>query len=189
MVKIDFDTREVAALANKLALFGGNVRAKAVGRGLYKVGKQGAVAAKQEITKEYNVKSGEVARRMRVMTTKAGMQVEIQGKARNARSNRIPLVQFGAKDNKRTGVRFAVRKGGGRTLLRHAFIATMPSGHTGVYQRDPKTRKIKEVFGIDITHMMMGKRVLPAVIAKIKSNIGRVVAHELTYELSKLGFK
>lgn len=189
MVKIGFDTREVAAASLRLERFGEQVRAKAVGRGLQKVAKQGATAAKQTITKEYNVKATEVGRRMSIVAKRGGMQVEIRARVRNARSNRIPLMLFGAKDTKKRGVTFAVRKGGGRQRLKHAFIATMPNGKTGVFERKPGQRSIKEVYGIDITHMMVGKRVLPAVISKIEAAMPRVVLHEMQYELKKLGFK
>lgn len=189
MVQIDFDTSEITALANKLTLLGSNVRAKAMGRGLFKVAKQGAVAAKQAITKEYDVKSAEVAKRMSLASKRNGMTVEIKARARNARSNRIPLMQFGAKDSKKRGVTFAVRRGGGKTRLKHAFIATMPNGRTGVFERIPGKHTIKEVYGIDVTHMMVGKRVLPAVVTKIKGAMNRVIVHEMQYELTKLGFK
>lgn len=189
MVKVDFDTREVAALANKLVLFGGNRRAVAMGRGLSKVGKQGAVALKQGITKEYNVKSADVAKRMSVVATRAGIQVEIRARARNARSNRIPLLQFGAKESKGNGVTFTIRKGAGKTRLKHAFIATMPSGKVGVFERIKGRRSIKEVLGIDITHMMVGKHVLPPALTKIKGVMNRVIIHEMEWELKKLGFK
>ena len=189
MVTIDFDTREVAALSNKLALFGAAVRAKATGRGLAKVAKQGATAAKQGITKEYNVKSAEVAKRMSIGIKRGGMQVEIKARARSGRSNRIPLINFGAKGSKKQGVTVTVSKSKGKQRLRHAFVLTMPNGHTGVFARVPGQRKIKELSGIDVTHMMVGKRVLPGVLSKIKDNMTRVVAHELRYELSRLGFK
>lgn len=189
LVNIDFDTREVSALANRLVLFGPNVRAKAMGRGLSKVGKQGAVSLKQGIAKEYNVKAADVAKRMTVVSQRAGMRVEIRARARNARSNRIPLLQFGAKESKGKGVTFTIRKGAGKTRLRHAFIATMPNGKTGVFERVPGRHSIKEVLGIDITHMMVGKRVLPTAMKKIKDNMNRVVIHELEWELRKVGFK
>jgi hypothetical protein len=43
-----------------------------------------------------------------------------------------PLINYGAKQTKK-GV--TVRVKNGRTTLRHAFIATMPNGHKGVFER------------------------------------------------------
>ena len=45
---------------------------------------------------------------------------------------RSPVMDAGAKQTKR-GVTFKGKQG--RELIRHAFIATMPSGHTGVFTR------------------------------------------------------
>jgi hypothetical protein len=50
----------------------------------------------------------------------------------------VPLINYGARQTK-TGVTFQVLKGGGRALLKHAFIATMGSGHQGVFWRTPRS--------------------------------------------------
>ena len=46
---------------------------------------------------------------------------------------RIPIMTFGARQTKR-GVTYKGRSGG-RQLIPGAFIATMPSGHVGVFKR------------------------------------------------------
>lgn len=187
MLNIDIDTKQFAVLGSKLARFGEQTRAKAIGRGLSKVMKQAQTQAKREITSEYNVKSGEVGKRLGVRLQAKGMQAVLFAKAR-AR-NRIPLMEFAAKATKKNGVRFKVRKTAGRGQLRHAFIATMKSGKTGVFMRVPGTRKIKQVVGVDITHMFAGKRVRPAVMKTINDNAARVVTHEMEFELRRLGFR
>jgi len=48
--------------------------------------------------------------------------------------SRIPLINFGAKQTKK-GVSYTINKKSGRKTLAGAFIATMPSGHTGVFER------------------------------------------------------
>ncbi|HUX15572.1 MAG TPA: hypothetical protein VMW52_03815, partial [Phycisphaerae bacterium] len=51
---------------------------------------------------------------------------------------RIPILQFNARQT-RKGVTYALRRHGGRTLIPHAFLATMPTGHRGVFARtEPK---------------------------------------------------
>ncbi|WP_137860784.1 phage tail protein [Variovorax sp. 3P27G3] len=187
MLKMDFDMRQVAVLSNRLERFGAPTRAKAVGRGLSKVMKQAQTRAKREITSEYNVKSGEVGKRLGVRLQAKGMQAVLFAKAR-AR-NRIPLLEFAAKATKKGGVKFKVRNGGGKGRLRHAFIAKMKSGKTGVFQRVPGTRKIKQVVGVDITHMFIGKRVRPAVLKSINDNVARVLIHEMEFELKRIGFR
>ena len=47
---------------------------------------------------------------------------------------RIPLIRFGARQTRR-GVTYQIGKAGGRKLIEHAFITTMPSGHHGVFIR------------------------------------------------------
>jgi hypothetical protein len=187
MLKMDFDTRQLAVLGNRLSKFGPQVRAKAIGRGLTKVMKQAQTQAKRAITSEYNVKSGEVGKRLGVRLQAKGLQAVLFAKARTR--NRIPLMEFSAKGSKRNGVKFKVRKGGGKGQLRHAFVAQMKNGKTGVFQRVPGTRKIKQVVGVDITHMFVGKRVRPAVMKSINDNVARVVAHEMEFELKRLGFR
>jgi hypothetical protein len=193
VIGVNFDTSEIRRAAARLEAFSPKVRASALGVGVKKVALQGATVAKRAITADYNVKSGEVAKRMHVVVDMRGAEAAIVARprkyARGPGSNRIPLIEFSAKDTKKSGVRFKIRKAGGSAKLRHAFIATMPSGHTGVFQRVPGTRKIREVVGIDVPMMFLGKRVRPAVLARITEVGPRVILHELDFQLSKLGFK
>jgi len=64
-------------------------------------------------------------------TAKAGRlaaQIIISGKP-------VPLIDFNARWNRRRGVTARLR--GGKGTYPHAFIATMPGGHRGVFQRVP----------------------------------------------------
>ncbi len=47
----------------------------------------------------------------------------------------IPLIEFKARQTKRGGVTVQVRKGTAREKFPDSFIATMTSGHTGVFRR------------------------------------------------------
>jgi hypothetical protein len=55
------------------------------------------------------------------------------------KGSRISLVKYGARQV-RKGITVKVKKSGGRKLVRHAFIVTMPSGHVGVFTRDGRKR-------------------------------------------------
>jgi hypothetical protein len=192
VISVNINTFEIASLQARLATFGSNVRARAMGRGLAKVAKQGATVAKTNIAKEYNVKAAAVADRLSVKSSSNGLTATISAKAKRVGSSgksRIPLIDFGATGGKRNGVKFKILRGGSATRMRHAFIATMPSGHRGVYQRVPGSRKIVEVMGIDVPVMFAGKRVKPLVLKRINEVSVKVVSHELQYELSRLGFK
>lgn len=50
----------------------------------------------------------------------------------------VPLIDYSARQTQK-GVTVRVKKSGGRGLVRGAFIATMRSGHTGVFSRTSKT--------------------------------------------------
>ncbi len=70
-----------------------------------------------------------------------GVQIEVTG-------NRIPLIEFKARGDEsvrgqpkpRRGRGVAYRLPGGRGRAPDAFIATMPSGHRGVFKRKPGAR-------------------------------------------------
>lgn len=66
-----------------------------------------------------------------------------------ASGKRIPLIKFSARQTKR-GVTARLKGGAGK--YPNAFIATMPTGHQGVYQRRPGARRlpIYELFGPSI---------------------------------------
>lgn len=52
---------------------------------------------------------------------------------------RIPLIRFGARQTK-TGTSYIIDKTTGRKRIVSAFIATMQSGHTGVFRRKGRGR-------------------------------------------------
>lgn len=69
---------------------------------------------------------------------------------------RIPLHQsgganYGVKTVTEGGVVFQVRYDKGKETFRHAFMATMKSGHVGVFMKvEPGARKIRQVYGPSI---------------------------------------
>jgi hypothetical protein len=193
MIKVNIDARGLKAAGDKLGAFSGRERGIAINTGLKKIVAQGATVGKRAITAEYNVKTAEVGRRMHITYDKGKLQAAILARprkhAKGPGSNRIPLIDFSARDTKKTGVKFKIRKGSGQAKLRHAFIATMKNGHKGVYMRVPGTKKIREVFGIDVPHMFSGPRVKPKVLARVLDVAPRVLLHELEYRLRRLGFR
>ena len=188
MANITIDTSNLTALINKATLVNALLAKRALGRGLQKIAAQGMTAAKSEIARQYNVKARDVAKRITVKVK--ATQATIQAKSRSAKSSRIPVIDFmtaAAKNKTKSGISFTISKASGKKQFKHAFIATMPNGYQGVYERIPGTRKLKELKGIDVTQMMTGKRVLPAVTSKINANATKVMTHELQFELSRAG--
>lgn len=56
--------------------------------------------------------------------------------------NRVPGMHFGGRKRK-AGFSFQVKKGRARTVFPGAFVATMRSGHTGIYIRRTDLPKVK----------------------------------------------
>ena len=107
------------------------------------------VEAKAEARKATTLKLSRINQAMRKQRARAGAaHVEL-----GIRADPVPLIHFRARELKRGGVSFQVKKSGGRHVLKHAFIATMPSGHRGVFERDLKKvvpRKAPKYSGLRI---------------------------------------
>ena len=74
-----------------------------------------------------------------------------------ARGARIPLITFrarGPEPSRGRGRGVRARMPGGAGHYPHAFIATMPSGHRGVFQRVGRSRlAIRELKGPSVVHV------------------------------------
>lgn len=104
----------------------------------------------------------------------------------------IPLIKYSARQTAK-GVTVAVKNG--RKLITHAFIATMGSGHKGVFIRTgnahKKVRKngrviqsglpIKELFGPSIPSAFANDVVQEAVIGAIRDRFPVVLRQELKF--------
>lgn len=86
--------------------------------------------ADEGIRKELNLKKKQVFKRLTIF--KSNRKKLIATLIASGRP--IPVVDFGAKQTKR-GVSFKIKNDRGRRLVKGAFIATMRSGHKGVFQR------------------------------------------------------
>lgn len=109
-----------------------------------------------------------------------------------ATGNPIPLIKYGARQTAK-GVSVSVK--GGRKVIAHAFIATMSSGHEGVFLRTDKSHKkvtrkgktyysglpIKELFGPSIPSAFANQVVQEAVIAAIHKRFPVVLRQELKF--------
>nr|WP_080423625.1 phage tail protein [Burkholderia ubonensis] len=108
----------------------------------------------------------------------------------------VALINYSARQGK-GGVSAQVKAG--RTILRHAFIATMQNGHKGVFERTGKTHKkvmrngkvvrtglpIKELFGPSIPQSLANDAVQKALMKKIREKFPQILKHELAFIASK----
>lgn len=86
-------------------------------------------AAREIRTAGYNIKANAIKRNISIQRANPGLLVAVV----RAVGKPIPLIDYGARASKRSGVTVSVKNG--RHVLRHAFIAVMPNGHRGVFQR------------------------------------------------------
>lgn len=129
----------------------------------------------------------------------------LKGKT-EAEHNPIPLLKFSASQTKK-GVTLRVQKSKGRSRLYWAFIATMKSGHKGVFEREytygrkmkAKKEKLKygklpekyrlpitELFGISAADMLHNEKVLNEVVSKADERFSKNLTTELNFELTKI---
>ena len=87
-----------------------------------------------------------------------------------------------------TSTRASVKKGGGmKNLLiedRWAFVATMKSGHTGLFQRAGKSRlPIKKKFSLSVPQMIGNEE---EVYGKLEPEIGEILQKHVEEQIQKL---
>lgn len=101
---------------------------------------------------------------------------------------RIPLIQFGAKGpepSRGRGRGVSYRLGGQRRRAPRAFIATMKSGHRGVFQRREGAGRnpIVELHGPSILRVV--EKFVPLGEARANEVLPKNFEHEISYALSK----
>lgn len=166
---------------------------KAVVRALNKTAMQARTAAAVEVRSAgYNIKSSAIKKSFTIIRASRGNLVVIL----KATGRPIALVNYGARQGK-NGVSVQVKTG--RTVLRHAFIATMRNGHAGVFERKGNAHKkvmrngkvfrsglpIKELFGPSIPQSLANDSVEKALMAKIREKFPQILRHEIAFAASK----
>jgi hypothetical protein len=97
----------------------------------------------------------------------------------------IPAVDYPHRQTRR-GVSVEINTGK-RSLIRGAFVATMRSGHTGIFRRRGKSRlPIDEVFTSKIADVFRDSGMIPAVHARTRAVFKGAFDRLLPLELAKL---
>lgn len=166
---------------------------QAVIRALNKTAVQARTAASQEVKSAgYNIKASAIKKSFSIDKARRGRLVVVL----RATGRPIALINYGARQNK-NGVSVQVKAS--RTILRHSFIATMPNGHRGVFQRVGDKHKkvmrngkvfrtglpIKEMFGPSIPQSLANASVEKALMEKIRQKFPQILKHELAFIASK----
>lgn len=139
-VVITYDARDFWRLSVAFGKLPATIKATVMARAMSRVAQMGATRIARLAADRVNIPVGLVRERTRPFQ-KEGEAVVV------VRSNWISLYKIGARQT-RTGV--TVRA---RGSYRHAFIAAMGSGHTGVMLREGNKRlPITELFGPNPAH-------------------------------------
>ena len=142
----------------------------------------------------YGLKAADVKKGLRVQRATQGSK-----RASVIASGRpIPLIKYTARQTSK-GVTVNVQKG--RKLIAGAFIATMPSGHQGVYVREAggKHRKvnargkaswhqlpIRELFGPSVPDGLANKAVQQTLVQLVVERFPKLLAHEQAWVRRRL---
>ncbi len=149
-------------------------------RALNKAAKSGKSLLTRKIAKDMGLKVGDIRDKIFMRKASATNFFVLL----RASLKRIPLVKFGAKATKR-GVSY--RAGSKRTKLAGAFIATMPSGHRGVFKRRLATGRlpITELRGPSIGHVFL--KYSDEALARAQEQFPKDLAHELRFAFTEGG--
>lgn len=131
---------------------------KAIIRALNRASKSAASKVNKQIRDTYNIKASDINKYIKIIpATSKRPYVMLYFRDRN-----IGLIKFKAKQ-KEPGVEASVKRSD-KHIYKSSFIATMPSGHTGVFVRfgpkvpakrgyharfNKKRQKIKELWGVN----------------------------------------
>lgn len=152
---------------------------QAVRRALTRAGSSARVVMVREIAKDLGIKQGDV------QPAVAQPQIVVQQDFVSARivatGARIGLYKFRARQTK-TGV--TARLPGGAGMYPGAFIATMASGHVGVFKRRGQTRlPIVELFGPSVPKVF--EKYIPMGLARGREQLAKNLVSEFRFVLGK----
>jgi hypothetical protein len=181
-----------------------SIAAKVFSRGVNKTLSGVKTDASAEIRKELNAKKSGVDKGITLLqatVTKLSASVVVTGQA-------IPLIDFIGTSQTKTGVSVLVKKTGTRKIIPRTFVATLKSGHKGVFWREwhdktaspagkkrnipfaklPKKYRLpmSERYGPGAPDIMSNTPVMTAVLKKADDRLHKNILHELEFELSQM---
>jgi len=158
-----------------------------IARALNRSINSGRTLATRLIASDLGLKVGDVREFVSVQEARADrLEASVQVSAR-----RIPLIKFGAAgpdphaDATQPGFRgVTVKMKGGAGHYFKAFIARMPSGHVGVFQRRGRRRlPIDQLHGPSPWRAYQKHQ--PTVVARVQEQLAKTLPHEIEYAVSR----
>lgn len=135
---------------------------------------------KERIARVVNMKKGDIGRALKKRWSSDYGSIA-------AKYTRSGLLEYKGTSETARGVRYRVRKGAGRGLIEHGFIARMQSGHRGVFARKRETRlPIQEKRGPSVWGVITETAgLLKAVIDKAGSLLGKFIDDQIGVEFRR----
>ena len=153
-----------------------------------KTGKMARTEQSKEIRKTYNITAKRLNEELEKVSgsnraTVSKPRAIIRAKKLTKRNP--GLQHYGAKQLKKKGVSYRIRKDKGRQTLPHAFMATMSRGGKGVFVRTGKKRlPIVRKTGPSVVQMMERIGIAP-IKRSVNNNFARLFEHEYERELAR----
>lgn len=153
----------------------------AVRRAVRRAGTSGRAEMVRQIATDTGLSQARIRKEIRIVTLgDTAVQLEVEG-------TRLPLVDFGARGpepSRGRGRGVSYRLPTGRGNAPQAFIATMRSGHRGVFQRREDGRlPISELFGPSLVKVF--EKYLPAGAARAEEALVKNLRSEIAFALSR----
>lgn len=164
-----------------------SVSDRAILRALNRAVDAGKTEAVKLTREELSLKAADVRKAIKVRKSGASLsraEIVIEPKP-------VPIIDYGARPTRR-GVSVKIKRGGARKIVRHAFFATMASGHKGVFKRVPGTigprsrrEKIKEVFSTSVGQLFKRRSAVERVVQRVSTEFLRRAQHEIRQALRR----
>ena len=139
--------------------------------------------ASKRIRERKRIKGRYISRALSLRRPK-GSDIATMSWAVNVSGDPVPLVAYPHRQTKR-GVSVEVNRGK-RTLLKGAFVATLRSGHEGVFRRVGKARlPIQELLGSRPVDALLHKGEAPAVAERGRKSFAATFVRVLPMEIGK----
>ncbi len=176
-IQVYYDVRELSvwlSRANMPAL------QRAVGSALNRTIAQVKTQASRSVRNEIKLKTKDINNRLMVVRANSSKGALTQMQAIMRVSGKpVPLISYGAKQTKQ-GVVVHVKNN--RTVLKHAFIARMRSGHQGVFIRKGKKRlPIQELYSTRVSDVFNNTGFMPNLASFAQEKFTQHFAIDIRY--------
>lgn len=189
-MQIHVNLTETQALLDAIYKGGTGVLTRAINRTLTGV----RTDVTTEITNAVNLtksfvqkQTGKVSQRTFSINNASTNQLHPSGSIQTRGAN-VPLLQY--SNQRKPGatarsISVMVQKSRGRHRLRHAFVATMPSGHRGIFAPIPgQGRHIKELYSSRVPDVLSNKETFDAVMSKAQERLDKNLQSQIDWMLS-----